>query len=92
MDYHFENTHEFIERKKDDVMKRISRLISLLLLLFTSALLHAQGANGQSAFGSTMRSEGRIYVVIAVILTILAGLILYVVRLDRKLKKLEKDS
>jgi hypothetical protein len=39
-----------------------------------------------------MRSSGRIYVVIAVILTILAGLILYIVRLDRKLSKLEKGN
>ena len=39
----------------------------------------------------TMRSNGRIYVVVAVMLTILAGLILYIVRLDKKLKKLEKE-
>jgi cell division protein FtsL len=37
-----------------------------------------------------MRSEGKIYVVVAVALTILAGLILYVARLDRKITKLEK--
>ena len=37
-----------------------------------------------------MRSEGKIYVVAAVALTILAGLIVYVVRLDRKITKLEK--
>ena len=39
-----------------------------------------------------MRSNGRIYVVVAVMLTILAGLVLYVVRLDRKISKLEKDK
>jgi len=39
-----------------------------------------------------MRSSGKIYVVIAVILTILGGLILYVVRLDRKITKLEKSE
>jgi hypothetical protein len=39
-----------------------------------------------------MRSNGKIYVVIAVILTILTGLILYVVRLDRKISKLEKEK
>jgi hypothetical protein len=41
---------------------------------------------------SIMRSSGRIYVVVAVVLTILIGLILYVVRLDRKITKLEKDN
>ena len=39
-----------------------------------------------------MRSNGKIYVVIAVILTILAGLIFYVARLDRKISKLEKGE
>jgi hypothetical protein len=39
-----------------------------------------------------MRSSGKIYVVIAVILTILAGLIFYVARLDSKISKLEKGE
>ncbi len=39
-----------------------------------------------------MRSDGKIYVVAAVALTILAGLILYVARLDRKITKLEKGD
>ena len=39
-----------------------------------------------------MRSNGKIYVVIAVILTILAGLILYLVRLDRKINRLEQSG
>ncbi|HRF23375.1 MAG TPA: CcmD family protein, partial [Chitinophagaceae bacterium] len=38
------------------------------------------------------RSNGRIYVVVAVVLLILAGLILYLVRLDKKISKLEKDN
>ena len=36
-----------------------------------------------------MRENGRIYVVVAVVLTILIGLILYVVRLDKKISRLE---
>ena len=38
-----------------------------------------------------MRSNGKIYVVIAVIVAIFAGIIIYLVRLDRKLTKLEKN-
>lgn len=37
------------------------------------------------------RANGKIYVVIVVLLLILAGLIFYVSRLDRKINKLEKD-
>ena len=40
----------------------------------------------------TMRSNGKIYVVVAVIVTIFAGIIIYLVRLDRKITKLEKES
>jgi hypothetical protein len=38
-----------------------------------------------------MRDNGRIYVVVAVMVTILLGLILYLVRIDRKLTRIEKD-
>jgi hypothetical protein len=38
-----------------------------------------------------MRSNGKIYVVLAVMLTILAGLIIYLIRLDKKMVKLEKE-
>jgi hypothetical protein len=39
-----------------------------------------------------MRSEGKIYVVVAVVMIILSGLIIYVARLDRKITRLEKDG
>ena len=39
-----------------------------------------------------MKENGKIYVVIAVMLTILAGLVLYLIRLDRKISKLEKNK
>jgi hypothetical protein len=73
-------------------MIKSNRLLFLLLLLGCSVITQAQDANEKTGFGSTMRSSGRIYVVIAVILTILAGLFLYLVRLDRKIGKLEKQS
>jgi heme/copper-type cytochrome/quinol oxidase subunit 1 len=37
-----------------------------------------------------MTAHGKIMVVMVVCLTVLAGLILYIVRLDRKLSRLEK--
>ncbi len=38
-----------------------------------------------------MRSNGKIYVVVAVCLTILIGLFIYVFIVDRKVSRLEKD-
>lgn len=67
-------------------MKKIMVLSSLLM---TSAFSFAQE---KVEMADTMRSNGRIYVVIAVVVTILAGLILYVVRLDKKISKLEKEK
>ena len=54
----------------------------------------AQTANVSAAKEENgfMRSEGKIYVVMVVVITILAGLIYYVSRLDRKLSKLEKGE
>ncbi len=40
----------------------------------------------------TMRSNGKIYVVVAVLVIILAGLLLYLFSIDRKLKRLEKKD
>lgn len=67
------------------------RTPALLLI----GILQATGIFGQgqeSGMADLMRSNGRIYVVVAVMLTILAGLVLYLVRLDRKISKLEKEN
>lgn len=41
---------------------------------------------------STMRSNGKIYVVMAICITILLGLFLYVASIDKKLGKIEKEN
>lgn len=38
----------------------------------------------------TLRQDGKIYVVVVVLLTVLVGTILYLVTIDRKVSKLEK--
>jgi uncharacterized membrane protein len=39
-----------------------------------------------------MRSNGKIYVVVGVCLTILVGLFLYVFMIDRKMSRIEKED
>ena len=73
-------------------MQKIKTIFSLLLVLLVSIFVQAQEGTAKTGFGETMRSSGRIYVVIAVILTILIGLILYLVRLDKKMSKMEKEQ
>jgi CcmD family protein len=69
------------------ILKKITLFLTILLLSLTS---FAQDKPVEMA--DQMRSNGRIYVVVAVMLTILIGLVLYVVRLDRKISKLEKEN
>jgi uncharacterized membrane protein len=41
---------------------------------------------------SLMRSNGKIYVVVAICVTILIGLFLYMLSIDRKIGKIEKEN
>jgi hypothetical protein len=72
-------------------MERMRKLQYALLTILCTLIAGFAVAQdkGYSDFGATMRSNGRIYVVVAVMLTILAGLILYLVRIEKKLKNLE---
>ncbi len=71
-------------------MNRIKKIILTGLLLLITSHLFAQG--NQTEMADLMRSNGRIYVVVSVMVTILIGLVLYLVRLDRKIGKLEKEN
>jgi CcmD family protein len=72
------------------MMKMLRTITLTLSLLLCSTLLFAQQKPTEMA--DLMRSNGRIYVVVAVMVTILAGLVFYVARLDKKISKLEKDQ
>jgi hypothetical protein len=72
-------------------MRKI-RTIFALVPLFISTISHAQVVAEKKGLDGLLRSNGRIYVVVAVVLTILAGLIIYLIRLDRKISRLEKDK
>jgi hypothetical protein len=70
--------------------KLIGIFVSLFLVIFSATEAFSQ-TNNNVEMADGMRTSGKIYVVIAVILTILTGLILYVIRIDRKLTRLEKE-
>ncbi|MBL7731229.1 MAG: CcmD family protein [Chitinophagaceae bacterium] len=71
-------------------MKSLNKIALLLVALVSSLGAAAQKDNG--GLDSLMRSNNRIYVVVAVLVTILLGILFYVMRLDRKITKLEKDN
>jgi K+-transporting ATPase A subunit len=63
-----------------------------ILLCFTFIINSSIFAQQKIEMADTMRSNGKIYVVVAVCLTILFGLLIYVFLLDRKISKLEKKG
>lgn len=69
--------------------KMLSRLWLAVAFLLIGQSAFAQE---QAEMADAMRSNGKIYVVVAVCLIILVGLFLYVMNVDRKLRKLEKDG
>lgn len=67
----------------------IRRLLFVVCGLFCSTILYAQD---KAEMADSMRSNGKIYVVVAVCLTILLGLFLYVFIIDRKVSRMEKGK
>ena len=70
----------------------MKKIITTLIPLLTAFIVAAQENAADTRESSGLRADGKIYVVVAVLLTILAGFIFYVIRLDRKIKKLEEKG
>lgn len=71
----------------------MKQLIVTLIVLFVHLLARAQDTTKHITQTPTGLGAGnKIYVVLAVAVTILVGLLLYVIRLDRKITKLEKNG
>jgi len=72
-------------------MKRLLLLVVTMVLTALNSM--AQIAEDTSVeMAEQMRAEGKIYVVVAVVLIIFIGMILYLISLDRKIYKLEKEK
>jgi predicted RNA-binding protein len=71
-------------------MKKI--LMNIIFSFLCLTCLAQSSTEDNESLATIMRSNGKIYVVVAVMLTILAGLILYLVSIDRKISKLENED
>lgn len=65
------------------------RIACTVIFLLTSFCSFAEE---KVEMADTMRSNGKIYVVVAVSLTILIGLFIYLVSLDKKISRFEKNK
>jgi predicted transporter len=91
MDHFAKDPAQLIKRKKIAAMRKLKFLLPGILLLIPGLIMQAQDGQ-QAEMADVMRSNGRIYVVVAVVVLILIGLILYLVRLDKKITKMEKEK
>lgn len=69
-------------------LKKIACLISFSFIVANSFAQQVNDVKEEPT--DLMNSNGKIYVVMAVVTVIVLGLFLYLVNLDRKIKKLEK--
>lgn len=70
-------------------MKKISALLFILFML-VSLNAFSQG-NADVEMADVLRRDGKIYTVVIALVVILTGLILFLVRIDRKIFRLENQ-
>lgn len=70
-------------------MNKLKRIAAVIAMAMISVFAQAQNAANDN--NDVMKSNGKIYVVMCVVIVIVLGLFLYLIRLDRKITKLEKE-
>ena len=66
-------------------------ILSLITIILTQSYALSQ-VQEKVEMADNFRADGKIYVVLAIILVILAGLFFYLIRIDRKVTKLEEQK
>ena len=71
-------------------MNNFKKRILLFVLAFYQIVANAQAVSTDANSNDLMRSNGRIFLVMTIVVFIVIGLLIYVYSLDRKISKLEK--
>ncbi len=66
-------------------------ILILIANVMAFSAVAQQGTGEAIEMADALRASGKIYVVVIVVTVILTGLILYLIRLDRKVGRLEKE-
>ena len=83
----------------DTKINKMKKYFFILLMLFSFSLAaqdkipvtEQDYTNNQVEMADAMRADGKIYVVVAVLVVIFAGITAYAIGIDRKLGRLEKE-
>jgi len=76
----------------------MKKIVAFLLMIVSFAaqaqekiaVTAADYSNNEVEMADVMRSEGKIYVLVGIIVLIFIGLLIYVIQTDRRVSKLEK--
>lgn len=68
----------------------VEKFLLSLVLFFCSVAAYAGAQQQEVEMADRLRADGKIYVVVTIIMIVLTGFIVYLITLDRKIKKLEK--
>ncbi len=72
-------------------MRFRSLFVTLVLLLAQLSAFAQNAAEGAPDMASGLRASGKIYVVVLVLATIFAGIVAFLIYLERRLSRLERD-
>ncbi|GAA5041827.1 hypothetical protein GCM10011506_43780 [Marivirga lumbricoides] len=79
-------------------MSKIKYILTLLFITISfyataqkEQILEEDYSNNKIEMADVMRSEGKIYVLVAIIVTLFAGFVIYTIRTEQKIKKIEKS-
>lgn len=75
---------------KLNLRNKFNIVFLLQFFVFSSAL--AQNSEQDVEMAKLLYQNGKIYVVVFILATIFAGIIFYLIRLEKKLNKLEKNN
>ena len=75
------------------MVKICSRIYLSVFAMMFSVIVYAQDSlqNEKPQMADALRSSGKIYVVVTVLVIILIGLFLYLVNTDKKISRIEKN-
>lgn len=76
------------------MFKFFTRIYFFIIAIMLSGFVHAQDSlkNEKPQMADALRSNGKIYVVVTVLVIILIGLFIYLMNTDRKISRLEKKT
>lgn len=72
-------------------MNKLKYILTCFFMLVASLAIFAQEQVNTNSISVEQRTQQSIYIVMAVVITIVIGLFLYLINIDKKVSKLEKE-